>query len=344
MPDKPLRIIFICNEYPPAPHGGIGVFVKIFSEELVNRGHQVAVLGYDPTQHVESKSYEYGVLVWRIKNPFQTRRKFRLGRFYISLLPVKERSYLSTKLEQLIEIFQPDFVESYDWSGPLWRKPSVPLVVRLHGANSAHQYGEGHRQSLLLRFFEKRNLRFSDALCAVSDHIASLSAKTFGLEKTNIRTLYNFVDLKRFKEDNYIPRNPHRLLYVGRLYHRKGLTELFKIMNEFFKKSPDYYLELYGQENKNYSVELLKNIEDRFKERVIFKGKVDHNRLSEIYSSATIFLMPSRAEAFGLTAIEAMACNTPVMMSNRASGPEIIKDGVTGFLFDIMNIERVFTR
>jgi len=66
-------------------------------------------------------------------------------------------------------------------------------------------------------------------------------------------------------------------------------------------------------------------------------GKVPHVQLPGVINEASVFVFPSRVEAFGLTCAEAMACGRPIVATNLASGPELIEDGISGLLADPSN-------
>jgi glycosyltransferase involved in cell wall biosynthesis len=70
---------------------------------------------------------------------------------------------------------------------------------------------------------------------------------------------------------------------------------------------------------------------------VLFLGK--HTSVHELLSCADLFLLPSASESFGLVALEAMACGAPVVASNVGGLPEVIDDGVTGYLHEIGDID-----
>lgn len=330
-----MKIIIICNEYPPTSHGGIGVIVKDLAEGLIEYNHEVAVIGYDPLVRNNQQQLENGVLVTRLK--LKKFRHLRIGRYVLSLEPILSRKYLSLQLEELIKSFRPDLVESFDWSGPLWKKPSVKTIVRLHGANTANQVYEKNKPSRILAYFERKNVEFADALCAVSKHIGDLTLRALNLEHKGFACLYNFVNTERFRPLEGIGRDPFKLLYVGRLHPRKGLTELFLVLKELFQLNPNVYLELAGPYQEAYKEELMHLLPVENQTRVAFLGKLPHAELPAIINSARLLVMPSRAEAFGLTAIEAMACGTAAMLTNKASGPEIVDEGKTGWLIDINN-------
>src|SRR5688572_4144806 len=124
-----LKILFICNEYPPAPHGGIGIIIKTLAEELVKQNFSIAVLGYHDQLMIDEVGNRGGVKVYSLaKRPFYIKNKIAQTIFDRILLT---RAMLRVEAE-----FAPDIVESFDWSGPLLRKPKrAKLVVRMHGAH-----------------------------------------------------------------------------------------------------------------------------------------------------------------------------------------------------------------
>ncbi len=329
-------LVFICNEYPPAPGGGIGVIVKSMAEGLVAKGVKVMVLGYDPRVPEDITSVEGGVTIIRLFDRYEKKKPFRIGRYYISLKQFWKRIYLSKKLESVIKEYRIDLVESYDWSGPLWKKPSVPLVVRMHGANAAYAYYEGVRGSKLVRYFESRNLRIADSLCAVSQHIGKITCTAFNL-KQPFTVIYNSTNTHHFSVQENVQRDFRKILYVGRIVKRKGLIELFKTINILFDFNTGVHLDLAGSLNDTFHEELLMLVDDPKRTRINFLGFIPNADLPLLYARAGLFVMPSRAEAFGITAIEAMSTSTAVAVTNKASGPEIVEHGIDGYVVDFTN-------
>lgn len=331
-----MTVAFVCSEYPPSPHGGIGVIVKSVAEQLVLRGASVIVVGYDPIVDADTTDEVNGVVVIRIADKYRDRRRYKVGRYYLTPDHFLRRSYLSSRLEEVVAKYTVKVVESYDWSGPLWRKPSVPLIVRMHGAHTSHNYYEGKRSSRLLHFFERRNLKMADHLTAVSRHIGDLTLKSVGLDRP-YTVIYNGVDTGKFFPRSDLVADKSRLLYVGRVVPRKGLAELFKAVNYIFEADDKAELHVVGPSSEEYAHTLLGLVAKDFSRRIHFLGKVAHEELPEMYQKASLVVMPSRAEAFGLTIVEAMACGAVVAAMDRASAPEIIDDAVDGFLIDYSN-------
>src|SRR5690606_29329044 len=205
----------------------------------------------------------------RIADKYRKRRKYRIGRYFFTSEPYFKRRYLSIRLKNVIDEYKIDLVESYDWSGPLWKKPSVPLIVLMHGAHTSYNFYEGKRTSRLLRFFERRNLEMADYLTAVSKHIGDLTLRSFGIERL-YEVIYNGVDTDRFYPRNDSSIVNTRLLYVGRVVPRKGLAELFKAINYLFVVDERMELFVVGPYTQEYIDELLAFVAKEFLQRIHF--------------------------------------------------------------------------
>jgi glycosyltransferase involved in cell wall biosynthesis len=330
-----MRILFVCNEYPPTPHGGIGTFVYSLARQLTARGQEAVVVGFDPTVQASGWKMEEGVSIYRIRSPYRDMKGIRVSHYELNPAFLLERMYLSKQVNRIVKEKKIDLVESYDWSGPLWSRPSVPLVVRLHGTNTAHCVYEGLPVSRLLQFVEKRNVNLADELVAVSDHIGQLTLRALDVKDREVTTIYNGVDTNLFKS-NGRPQPSGRILFVGTLHRRKGVYELFRAFSMIHAQYPKARLSVVGRTSNQLQLqdELLALLPVQARNNVEFSGRIPFQELPAVYSGATLAVFPSHAEAFGLTCVEAMSCGLPVVMTSRASGPEIVEDGVSGLLAD----------
>lgn len=327
-----MKILFVCNEYPPTLHGGIGTYTKFLAESLVGQGHVVVVVGQEKGIKESYKESCNGVEVHRYS--FSGRGNGRIAKvvsFY------QERRNLSVLVDHVCKSFLPDIVESHDWAGPLLRKPKFGhLVVRMHGAHTVcnRWMGVSRGRSKLLAIVEKMNLRFADSLAAVSDLVKAATLKEFGMPNKGVKVIYNGVDIDRFVEGSSSQRDQNRLLFVGRLHHHKGLDLLINAVKIVLQTNKSVYLDIVGGGELSYVEVLRASIPHEMIDRVNFLGRVDNALLPDIYSGANICFVPSRVEALGIVPLEAMACGTPVFMSSLVAADEIINDNVDGFIRD----------
>ena len=136
------------------------------------------------------------------------------------------------------------------------------------------------------------------------------------------------------------------VLYVGRIEWRKGIGTLIYAFKETLKKIPKARLLIVGggrtkaaQELDKNEVNRLRNIakELRLEEKVFFLGPHKQKDLNAFYNLASVCVVPSYYEPFGIVPIEAMACGTPVVASKIGGLQYTVKDGKTGFLAKVRN-------
>lgn len=323
-----MHILFVCNEYPPAPYGGIGIFVKTLSASLVKNGWRVTVVGYNTLIDEDTVWEENGIKVYWFKKRVCFVKNKILQELYV-------RYYLTFRVHKIVKQVNPDVVESYDWSGPLlYKRFSAPLVLRMHGAHSAHAFNEKKRRSKFLYILEWLQFYLANSFVAVSKHMGETTLRSFSLQKP-FKVVYNPIDVNVFKPVQAIQKDKNILLYVGRIHERKGILELLNTFNLVAERNASIILKLAGDGNDSYIEELRSYITDKAQGRVHFLGKIPHNELTHLYNSAAVTVFPSRAEAFGITIAESMACGIAPIVTNRASGPEIIQHGVSGWLVDV---------
>lgn len=146
------------------------------------------------------------------------------------------------------------------------------------------------------------------------------------------------------KEVIEIPQDHKMILFVGRIEPLKGIETLIKaiaIMYEsgFLKECP-HHLSIIGgntndtREDLNSEMRRLINLSKEYKieDLIIFLGKRSQDSLPYYYSAAEVVVMPSHYESFGMVALEAMACGTPVIASQVGGLAYLVKDGETGLV------------
>ena len=260
-----MRLLFICNEYPPTTHGGVGSFVLTLARHLVLQGQDVHVIGFDGNVAQSMRENEGGVHVTRLRSPFNKRWYLRWGRYDIAA-QVLERVYLSQQVRSYCKRHDIELVESYDWSGPLWFHPGPPLLVRMHGAHSAHALYEHRRSLRFLTYVEKRNLRMADALVGASRHISELTLRAAGLVDRAFEVIYNGVDTSVFRPLADVKRSENEVLFAGTVARRKGIHELFAAIPLVLEAVPSARFTILGRlpvdgnNRKALMEELLANI------------------------------------------------------------------------------------
>ncbi len=160
-----------------------------------------------------------------------------------------------------------------------------------------------------------------------------------GKKTTRIRMLGCGVDLERFRplpsvEENFA-KNSIDLLFVGRFDAMKGLPDLLQSLAFLKRENIELCLGLIGGDGTGSPVwhELSHQAEAlELADNVVFYGRVAHELLPKYYNSATVVVLPSHYESFGLVTLEALACGIPVAATRVGIAADVIIPGVNGYL------------
>jgi len=325
-----MKIVFVCNEYPPAPSGGIGTFTRALAEALVSRGHDVCVVGHGDRPGEERQD---GVRVLR----------FQAGQGKLG--SVADRVRLRLALRKISVDGQVDVLEAPDFEGPTGFVPRCARahVVRLHGS---HRYFSDERDvvpSRSVSLFEKAALHQADAIVSVSDYTARRTTELFGL-RTPITTIHNAVGV-----DPALPRKQDysasgRIVYFGTLAEKKGVLALAEAWRRFSPAHPGWRLELIGRDSRFAGGSVQEAATERMGPAAAmaeFHGPMTHADLLQRLPDFDFAILPSYSEAFALAPMEAMALGLPVVFSSMSSGPELVRHGVDGWLCDPRDVASV---
>ena len=320
-----MRIVFICNEYPPRPHGGIGTFVQAVTRGLADKGHLITVVALGKNENEET--------VGPIR--LVTLRGSRLPYVGNLVSRIRLRNWLSDRAKA----HQIDVIEAPDYMGllPLGVN-GCPVVIRLHLSDTAVNLAAGQRLSRGVSLYERRTLVANPNWIGVSQHILDLTRSTFGVSPKRSAIVYNSVapTPARLPEIPGLPTN--FVLYAGAVSRRKGAVVLAQALRELMANRTDLHVVyaggIYREGGRAISEEVLEVLGASLAERVHFLGHIDREKVLACMMRARIFAFPSNLEAFGLVALEAMDCGVPIVCTNAPPLPELVEHGVTGLLAD----------
>jgi L-malate glycosyltransferase len=212
----------------------------------------------------------------------------------------------------------------------------IPVVTTLHGTDIS-VVGKDPSLRPVVTF----SINESDGVTAVSKDLKEETEAAFKIKK-EIEVIYNFVDLTRFykqEKDHFkrfiCPNNEKLLVHASNFRKVKRIEDILRAFAKIKEQIPCKLL-LVGDGPERQNMECLSR-DLNISEDTRFIGKLD--AIEEVLSVADLFFMPSEKESFGLAALEAMACEVPVISSNTGGLAELNINGVTGFLSNVGDIE-----
>lgn len=212
----------------------------------------------------------------------------------------------------------------------------IPIVTTLHGTDIT-LVGKDPSYEPVVTY----SINMSDGVTAVSEDLKNDTYKHFNITR-EIRVIPNFIDLEKFKKqrkDHFktaiCPNGEKLVVHTSNFRKVKRVDDVVRVFEKISDTVPTKLL-LVGDGPERAHIESLCR-ELGIYDDVRFLGKLE--AVEEVLSVADLFLMPSEKESFGLAALEAMACEVPLISSNAGGIPELNLNGVTGFTSDVGDIE-----
>jgi len=248
-----------------------------------------------------------------------------------------------TKMPKILNNYKFDLVHFPHFNVPILYKNK--FVTTIHDITPKFFPGPRVRKSIIRKvgydIVFKSGMKHAQKIITISNHTKDNLVKYFKADAAKIEVIYPGVDTKYKKiENNDLLKTftakqgitKPFIFYVGVWRDHKNLTGLIQAFNLLKQEDRlDYQLVLGGRPDPRYP-EILKAISDSpFKKDIILPGFIKEDDLILFYNAASLFVLPSFCEGFGLVAAEALACGTPVIGSNTTSLPEILEDGAVYF-------------
>ncbi|HTN44703.1 MAG TPA: N-acetyl-alpha-D-glucosaminyl L-malate synthase BshA [Flavipsychrobacter sp.] len=212
----------------------------------------------------------------------------------------------------------------------------IPYITTLHGTDIT-LVGKDPTYNPVVTF----SINQSDAITAVSHNLREETYKYFPIEK-DIQVIHNFVDTQRFQQTDknhfkkmLAPNGERILAHVSNFRKVKRVEDVVRMFEKVRKQLPSKLLMIGDGPERQNAEEICRTLS--ICNDIRFLGKQE--QMDEILSITDLFVLPSQYESFGLSALEAMACGVPVISTNVGGLPEINKQGVTGFLSNVGDVE-----
>jgi glycogen synthase len=333
-----MKALLLTNEYPPNVYGGAGMHVAELTRHL--RGLISLEVRTFGDQHEEADG-------WRVRGYSPAHDQ----------PPGDERlrpawDAFARDLAMAVDPSDADLVHCHTWythlGGLLVQKAnSIPLVITVHSLEplrpwKREQLGGGYDLS---SWVERTALEAADAVIAVSQGTRDDVLRHFAVEPERVRIIHNGIDAEFFAPDpatdalarhGVDPTQPY-VLFVGRITRQKGIVHLVRAIRQL---DPEIGVVLAaGQpDTPELAAEVEAGVTAAQRERpnvTWIPEMLSREEIRQVYSHAAIFVCPSVYEPFGITNLEAMACERPVVATAVGGIPEVVVDGETGVLVPV---------
>ncbi|MBI4438863.1 glycosyltransferase [Candidatus Woesearchaeota archaeon] len=246
-----------------------------------------------------------------------------------------------------VRSFRPDVVHAHfpsflGWAAVICsRMLRVPLVGTYHTlfhdflmhTRLPRRVSESSLARWVVCSYTKRFYNICDVVIAPSQ-AARRELLRFGVVKPVV-VISNGVDTGVFRAGKW-RATPGTILHVGRLGYEKRVDMVIRAFRLFARRNPSCRLVIVGEGPEENALKKLCG--PLLGKRIFFLGGVEHSRIAEVYSGADLFMTASTIETEGLVILEAMASGLPVVGVDVMAIPEIVRDGVNGFVVGRNNV------
>jgi N-acetyl-alpha-D-glucosaminyl L-malate synthase BshA len=311
--------------------GGSGIVATELGKALAVRGHRVHVMSADMPARLGD--YQPGLSFHRVETPSYP--LFREPQYLLSLAT----KIVAVSRDERLDIVHAHYAIPHATAACLARQvlasrypAHVPRVVTtLHGTDIT-LLGSDRSYSEIVAF----SIQQSDGVTTVSESLKADTYRELGHSR-DIRVIPNFIDADSARRSdrsraelraNFAPAGEKLVIHVSNFRPVKRVAAVIEIFRQIHAAVPSRLLmvgdgpDLAGAAEQARAAGL--------GDAVRFLG--DQEQVVQLLSASDLFLMPSAQESFGLAALEAMACDVPVVASRVGGVPELVEDGVTGFL------------
>ncbi|MDE0471724.1 MAG: N-acetyl-alpha-D-glucosaminyl L-malate synthase BshA [Ekhidna sp.] len=324
-----MKIGIVC--YPT--YGGSGVIATELGKALSQEGHEIHFITYSQPTRLDffnPNLYYHEVNV-------KSYPLFQYPPYELALTSKMVDVAINEKLDLLhVHYAVPHASAAYMARQILRTKGyDIPFITTLHGTDIT-VVGKDATNEPVVTF----SINESNGVTAVSEDLKNDTYKHFKINRS-IEVIPNFIDLERFKKQSkdhfkkaICPNDEKLVVHTSNFRKVKRVKDVLDVFCEMRKVVPSKLL-LIGDGPER------KRMEDKARgictEDIRFLGKLE--AVEEVLSVSDLFLMTSEKESFGLAALEAMACEVPVISTNAGGLPELNKNGYSGFVCEVGDVD-----
>ncbi|MGV8087167.1 MAG: glycosyltransferase family 4 protein [Candidatus Woesearchaeota archaeon] len=358
-----LKVLMFGWEFPPFMSGGLGTACYGLTKGLTNKNVEVTfVMPNGPEdmkaeyvklmiasnlkkynvkiKHVDTLLRPYLSDVQYIKEYDRRLELIKNGNVNSNVIYGKNiyeevyRLSLAAKVIALSDDY--DVIHCHDWmtfaAGIEAKKATgKPLVVHVHATE--YDRGGGNGVNSHVYNMEREGMMFADRIIAVSNFTKQKLIDHYGISGDKITVVHNAVDFSEDKKFD-IKKQDKVVLFLGRLTLQKGPDYFIEAAKKVLDYDPDVRFIIAG--NGDMEAKIVDRVAQLgIGNKVLFAGFVSGNDVDKAYRAADLYVMPSVSEPFGITPLEALRNNVPVIISKQSGVSEVLKNALKVDFWDV---------
>jgi N-acetyl-alpha-D-glucosaminyl L-malate synthase BshA len=327
---KKINIGIVC--YPT--FGGSGVVATELGKALAKEGHHVHFITYSQPSRLDFLNEN----LFYHEVEFRSYPLFEYPPYELALASKMVSVVRNEKLDLLHVHYAIPHASAAYMAKQILKTEGIyiPVVTTLHGTDIT-LVGKDASYEPVVTF----SINQSDGVTAVSNDLRQETYDFFPITR-DIEVIPNFIDLEKFKKqkkDHFkkaiCPNGESLVVHISNFRKVKRIGDVIKVFYNIHAQRPAKLLMIGDGPERNGAEQQCR--EAGILSDVRFLGKLE--AVEEVLSVADLFLLPSEKESFGLSALEAMACEVPVISSNTGGIPELNVQGVTGFMSEVGDVD-----
>jgi glycosyltransferase involved in cell wall biosynthesis len=355
-----MKVLMFGWEFPPNNLGGLGTACLGLTKSLSSKGTAITFVlpkGSPKHDHLDMISTDgltlsSGILRKRYVNsllvPYQSSSEYNMARAYHNLMSggkmagelygsslFEEVDRYAEKAKIIAQFEDFDVIHCHDWmtfkAGIKAKEVSgKPLVVHVHSTDFDRTGGHPNQYVYDL---EREGMHKADKVIAVSNFTKDMITNHYGIPFAKIEVVHNAVD-HNIKKKNSHKKDENVVLFLGRLTLQKGPDYFIEAAKKVLRMKPNTKFVVAG------SGDMYRRMVDRAAElglgrHVLFTGHLTGEDINKAYQMADLYVMPSVSEPFGITPLESLKNDTPVLISKQSGVSEVLNNALKVNFWDI---------
>lgn len=318
-------------------YGGSGVVGAELGIELAKRGHDIHFISYAAPMRLGDGN----AALERVRFHAVEMLTYPLFEYPPYTLALATKLYEIAR-EQSLDLLHMHYAIPHSISAYLAREMMrseryLPVVTTLHGTDIT-LVGRDASYLPITRF----GIEQSDGITAISHYLREATQETFCVG-CSIEVIYNFIDADYYSrrpndvlKRELAPEGERIILHISTFRPVKRITDCIEILARVVSAVPSRLIMCGDGPERRDAEELAARL--GVGDRVLFVGKQPQSKVREYLSITDVLLLPSLTESFGLAALEAMACEVPVIATRVGGIPEVIDEGGAGYMFEVGDV------